>query len=137
MDDLERMMRSNDQKTTVPELDVESLIQGTGRRIHSRARRRRIGYSGGSLAAIALIFTLVFMPGQNPNMDWSGELILADLQLEWYDLVSEDAEDDYSQSIYWSSLGYLIESDDLFIGEENAELTGDELDAFAAYLEEV
>ena len=137
MDKLEQWLIDEEQSRNEPQLDIEGLVRGTQGRIKKRAQRRKAAYAGSSMLAVVLIAILAFSPTGGSEDMFSGELFIADNDGEWYSVVSEEMQTEYQESIYWSSLDYLVETGDYLFEDSDDLLSNEDSEALVAYLEEV
>lgn len=136
MNEFENWLKSNGGDDKQPQLDSNQTIAAVHQRIAKRRTRRQVGYTGGAsvLAVLALIFLLIGNPDAQIG---NGNLATLDQDDIFGDtLITAVMDSTELNTLYYSSLEYLIADDDPTQPVLDINLSEADLQAFESFLEE-
>jgi len=135
MNEFEIWLKKSNSDENQQQPDSNQTYAAVHRRIIKRHRRRQAGYG---LTAIAAVLTIAFMFSGDPaRPDTNGSLTGFDQEAMFQDaLVTAMMDSSELNSLYWSSIAYLVDDADPIQPLLDINLSEADLQAFATYLEE-
>jgi len=129
-------MKENRSDSNV-ELDIESILDNTHRKIRRRSTRRKAIYSS-PIAMLLLIMMYVIMPNDGSDQVLpGGELFIAGWENSWTEVDNEELIESMDQDLYDQSVDYLINDGSTSYIDEMDEILGEnDLEAFMSFLKE-
>ena len=136
MDKFDNMMKKNRSDSNV-ELDIESILDNTHRKIRRRATRRKAIYTS-PVAMLFLIMMYVIMPNDGSDQVLpGGELLIAGWENSWTEIDNEELMESMDQDLYNHSVDYLINDRSTSYIDDMDEILGEnDLEAFMSFLKE-